>query len=199
MSDEKSWTDYYDEQGEREPRELLLAALASFEDPGDATDLGCGQGIDTVAMLDRGWRVFAVDAEPEGIRRLKARLTAERAARCTVEIARMEDVELPPADLLHAGFSLFFCPPERFADVWAKIRASIRPGGRFVGEILGDRDTWAADPERSAFPEPVARALFDGLEIERFEEEENDGEACSGPKRWHVFHVVAFRASPTAD
>ena len=155
MTDEPTWTDYYDEQGEREPREVLLGALASFPMPGDATDLGCGQGIDTVAMLDRGWRVFAVDAEPEGIRRLKARLTPEQAARCSVRLAHMEDVELPPADLVHAGFSLFFCPPERFPDLWARIRGAIRPGGRFEGEILGDRDTWAADREMTFFGEEV--------------------------------------------
>jgi SAM-dependent methyltransferase len=191
VTDEPTWTDYYDEQGEREPRELLLGALASFSVPGDATDLGCGQGIETVAMLDRGWNVFATDAEPEAIRRLEVRLTQDRAARCTVKLARMEDVELPPADLVHAGFSLFFCSPGRFAEVWTNVRGSIQPGGRFAGEILGDRDTWAGDREMAFFDEPAARALFDGFDLERFDEEENDGEACSGPKHWHVFHVIA--------
>jgi hypothetical protein len=38
---------------------------------------------------------------------------------------------------------------------------------------------------------PPPRAVFDGWELERFDEEENDGEACSGPKHWHVFHAVA--------
>lgn len=193
MTDESTWTDYYDEQGEREPRELLLGALAAFDVPGEAIDLGCGQGLDTVAILDRGWRVFAIDAEPEGIRRLKARLTGERRARCSVKLARMEEADLPAADLVYAGFSLFLCPPERFADTWEKVLGAIRPGGRFAGEILGDRDTWAGDPERSAFAEPAARALFDELDVERFDEEENDGEACSGPKHWHVFHIVASR------
>jgi tellurite methyltransferase len=196
VTDEATWTDYYDEQGEREPREMLLGALAAFAFPGEATDLGCGQGIDTVAMIDRGWKVFATDAEPEGVRRLEARLTPERAPLCTLKLARMEEVDLPAADLVWASFSLFFCPPERFADVWAKVRGSIRPGGRFAGQILGDRDTWAVDPERTAFDRQAARALFDGLEIERFDEEENDGEACSGPKHWHVFHVVARCPSP---
>ena len=36
-----------------------------------------------------------------------------------------------------------------------------------------------------------AQGLFEGWAVERFEEEENDGDACSGPKHWHLFHVVA--------
>lgn len=37
----------------------------------------------------------------------------------------------------------------------------------------------------------AAKELFDGLEVESFEEEEEDGEAFDGPKHWHVFHVIA--------
>lgn len=39
----------------------------------------------------------------------------------------------------------------------------------------------------------AARALFDGLELESFVEEEEDGEAFEGPKHRHVFHVIAKR------
>jgi hypothetical protein len=38
----------------------------------------------------------------------------------------------------------------------------------------------------------AARAVFDGLELESFVEEE-DAEAFEGPKPWHVFHVIAKR------
>jgi hypothetical protein len=103
----------------------------------------------------------------------------------------MEEVELPPADLLFASFSLFFCDPARFPDVWRRIGAALTDGGRFVGELLGNRDTWAPEADMSSFAESQARTLFDGWTIERFDEEEEDGEACSGPKHWHVFHVVA--------
>ena len=132
MSDEVTWADYYDENEDREPRELLLEALSGFG-PGshDAVDLGCGSGIDTLAILERGWRVFATDAEAEGIRRLRSRVPAELTPALT-------------------------------------------------------RDD--------------SRALFDGFQIERFEEEEKDGEACSGPKHWHLFHVLARRpAGPGSD
>jgi tellurite methyltransferase len=196
VTEDATWSDYYEANDERAPRPMLLDALASFPTPGDAVDLGCGSGIDTAAMLDRGWRVFAADAEREAIRRLRARVPPTAADRLRTAVTRMEDVELPRADLVWAGFSLFFCDPARFPDVWGRIAAAVRPGGRFGGQLLGERDTWAPDDGITAFAPVEAKRLFDGWTIERFEEEENDGEACSGPKHWHVFHVVA-RASET--
>jgi SAM-dependent methyltransferase len=199
MSGERSvaaegWAAYYDEYEDREPRELLVRVLRMFA-PGEhlAVDLGCGSGIDTLAMLRAGWRVLATDADPEGIRRLRARVPHGLSPRLSVELARMEDVELPPADLIWAGFSLFFCRPDRFGPVWSRILAAIRPDGRFAGQLLGDRDTWAPDSNISSFSRRQALALFAELQIEETEEEERDGDAYTEPKHWHVFHVVARR------
>jgi len=186
------WTDYYEGSKDREPRPLLLEALSRFgEDRADAVDLGSGAGVDTIAMLAHGWSVLAVDEQGEAIDRLRARVPPDLEARLATLVSSMEDVELPPVDLVWASFSLFFCRPDRFADVWARISDAIRPGGRFAGQILGDRDTWAARDDITSFPLDEARALFGPFEIESFEEEENDGEP--GPKHWHVFHVMARR------
>jgi SAM-dependent methyltransferase len=187
-----TWTAYYESQGERAPRDLLLSTLDAFG-PGarDAIDLGCGTGIETVAILRRGWRVFAVDAEPVGIDRLLVRASPPERERLDAQVGSIEDVELPSADLVWAGYSLFFVPPQRFATTWRGIRASVRPGGRFAGQLLGERDTWAAGGDVNAHRRADAEAFFDGWTLERFDEEENDGDACSGPKHWHLFHVVA--------
>jgi SAM-dependent methyltransferase len=186
------WTDYYESQGDRAPRDLLLSTLDAFG-PGarDAIDLGCGTGIETVAILRRGWRVFAVDAEQVGIDRLLVRASPPERERLQAQVASIEDAVLPTADLVWAGYSLFFIPPQRFAATWGAILASVRPGGRFAGQVLGERDTWAAGGEVNAHGRADAEALFDGWALERFDEEENDGDACSGPKHWHLFHVVA--------
>jgi SAM-dependent methyltransferase len=187
-----TWTAYYESQGERAPRDLLLSTLDAFG-PGarDAIDLGCGTGIETVAILRRGWRVFAVDAEPVGVDRLLVRASPPERERLDAQVGSIEDVELPSADLVWAGYSLFFVPPQRFATTWRGVRASVRPGGRFAGQLLGERDTWAAGGDVNAHRRADAEAFFDGWTLERFDEEENDGDACSGPKHWHLFHVVA--------
>ena len=67
----KDWTRYYDAAGV-DPRETLLDALARFDEPGFAVDLGCGTGRDTFELLRRGWRVLAIDAQDEALRRVRA-------------------------------------------------------------------------------------------------------------------------------
>jgi hypothetical protein len=69
-------------------------------------------------------------------------------------------------------------------------RAAVRPGGCSAARSW--RPHLGVRPEISSSHDD-GRAPFDGFEIERFEEEEKDGEACSGPKHWHLFHVLARR------
>jgi len=197
MTARGDWVGYYDEQGvEREPRELLLDVLSRFEREGltgTAIDLGCGQGFESTELLRRGWHVVAIDAEEEGVRRLRER-ASEAGLRLRTVVSPMENAELPSADLVHASYSLSFCPPAAFPTLWDRIRSSLRPGGRFVGELFGDRDTWASTESDMTFVDEVgARALFDGFELESFVEEEEDSEGWDEPKHWHVFHAIARR------
>jgi tellurite methyltransferase len=194
------WVAYYDEQGEREPRELLVEALDAFDREGrigDAVDLGAGQGLETGELLRRGWTVVAIDAEPEGIRRLRER-AGGGGSRLRTVVSRIEEAGWPAVDLVHASYSLPFCRPAVFPDVWERIRASLRPGARFVGELFGERDTWASTEIDMTFLDAAgARALFDGLEVESFAEEEKDEEGWGEPKHWHVFHVIARQGART--
>ena len=78
MTEDKSagWATYYEKLRDRPPRRTLLAALDRFGAPPPdalAVDLGCGDGRDVIEMLRRGWKVVAVDAEPEALRQLQAR------------------------------------------------------------------------------------------------------------------------------
>jgi tellurite methyltransferase len=197
MTKRGDWVGYYDEQGEREPRDVLLQVLAMFDDDGRrglAVDLGCGQGFDSAELLRRGWEVVAIDATEEGIRRLRRRIPDSDVPRLRTVVSRMEDADVPTADLIYASFSLPYCRPQVFPRLWSDIREAIRPGGRFAGQLFGDRDTWASTEEDMTFFDIAsARALFDGIELESFVEEENDDQGWDEMKHWHVFHAIARR------
>jgi len=191
---------YYAATQDGAPRATLLRALAGFaaEDappaPRLAIDLGCGTGRDTVELLRLGWRVLAIDAEAAAIAALRARPEAHEAgARLETHVARFEAIDLPPVDLVNSSFALPLCPPESFPDLWQRIRAALRPGGRIACQLFGPRDSWAGrQPPVTIHDRAAIMGLLDGFAIEMLEEEESDSVTPRGrPKHWHIFHVVA--------
>ena len=193
MSQASGWAAYYQQLRDRPPRRTLLAALDAFgEMPADALaiDLGCGDGRDIIEILRRGWSVVAVDAEPEALRQLAAR---ELPGTITPIVARLEEVPLPlGVQLVNSSFAMPLCEPERFQELWTRIREELPAGGRFSGQWYGPRDSWAGRPGITFLERNQAMALLDDLEIEMFEEEEADSVTPRGnPKHWHIFHIVA--------
>lgn len=191
---------YYAATESGAPRATLLRALDAFaaepapSAPRLALDLGCGTGRDTVEMLRRGWRVLAIDSEPEAIAGLCARPeAAAHAARLETKTARFEDTDLPAADLVNSSFALPLCAPEAFPRLWEKIVGALSPGGRFAGQFYGPRDTWAKrEPPITIHDGAALAALFRRFDLAWMMEEETDAVTPRGqPKHWHVFHVVA--------
>jgi tellurite methyltransferase len=184
------WGRYYAAAAET-PRDTLVAAAHAFAEPGFAVDLGCGAGRDTLELLRRGWRVLAIDAQPEAIDRLLARAGGDRLE---TQVVRFEDAQWPVADLVNSSFALPFCPPEAFPAIWVRIVASLQPGGRFSGQLFGERDSWASAGDMTFHTRAAAEELFHDFELERFDEVDEDGATALGEaKHWHLFHVVARR------
>ena len=106
--------------------------------------------------------------------------------------ASFTEAALPPAHLIHARYSLPFCDPGDFPDVWAAIRRALAPGGIFAGQLLGLHDSWAATSPHMTFHRlDQVEDLLDGLEVLRLDETERDGAAVSDPKHWHVYEILA--------
>jgi tellurite methyltransferase len=181
----EGWGRYYDAAKGGGPRETLLLALNLFEseDGGGerlAVDLGCGEGRDTLELLRRGWRVLAIDAEREAIERLRARpdLDSAAAARLETRLISFAAAEWGRADLINSSFALPFCPPDQFPALWERIPSSLRRGGRFSGQLFGDRDGWAQDPALSFHRRAEVEDLFQAFQLERFDEIEENGKTA---------------------
>lgn len=197
QEEDRTWEAFYNWLEGREPRPLLIKALARFEaDYGPASqlhaiDLGCGDGIETLALLDAGWQVLAIDREPAAIANVQSKARSEHQPHLEARTASFEDLQLPETDFVYAGYSLPFCKPEYFDHLWANITACIRPGGRFAGQLFGIRDSWANNPEMTFHSaQQVNSLLAPGFEIETLQEVDEDGEAFAGPKHWHVFDII---------
>jgi len=207
----EGWTSYYDAVDDT-PRETLLIALELHEREAAvhtrepfAVDLGCGTGRDTAELLRRGWRVLAIDSEPAGVERLVRRASdsGEAVLRLETQVAGFEDATWPAADLVNSSYALPFCPPDAFAALWDRIVRSLMPGGRFAGQLFGDRDEWAwpsssiadewGSPTGLSFhSREDVRLLLRDLHVEHFVEVDEDGTTAVGDaKHWHLFHIVA--------
>lgn len=201
----EDWRVYYQRTGHRPPRETLLDALSRFEGEdqtdsgGRAVDLGCGGGRDTIEMMRRGWSVLAIDAQNSAIETLLDRPElAEFGVLPETQAARFEQARWSAADLVNSSFALPLCPKADFMAMWQRIFDSLRPGGRFSGQLYGDRDQWFGDPSNTHFTLSEVQDLLQPYEVELFREEETDSVTPRGTaKHWHIYHVVARKPAET--
>jgi SAM-dependent methyltransferase len=139
--------------------------------------------------------VLAVDAEPEAIERLRANVGEPDGLE--TRVARFEDVRLPAAQLVNSSYALPFCAPDAFPGVWQGIADALVPGGRFAGQLFGDRDDWARTGG-SPWKGPITfhtRAEVEHLvgeyDVELLDEVEDDHPDASGnEKHWHAYNLV---------
>jgi SAM-dependent methyltransferase len=195
LSDTNQFIRYLDAVKGRPPRDTLLLALDKWHaehgpEPGFAVDLGCGVGRDTAELLRRGWRVLAIDREAEALERLHA-LAGPDSERLATLRASFAEASWPTCELVNASFSLPLCRPEEFPALWRRVVDSLRPGGRFAGQLLGVNDDWAGSGVTVHTPAQLAELLAP-FEVESLQELDEDGVTAVGSrKHWHLYHVVA--------
>ncbi|HEX3212847.1 MAG TPA: methyltransferase domain-containing protein, partial [Actinomycetota bacterium] len=100
--------------------------------PGEVVlDLGCGTGELAAEIQGRGARVWALDSDPAMVAAARGRLGDDR-----VLLADGHAFTLPePVDAVFSNAALHWMP--RPAEVIGRVRAALRPGGRFVAELGG--------------------------------------------------------------
>ena len=101
----------------------------------------------------------------------------------------MESVHLESTDAVTAFFSIPFCNPEHFNELWDKIYESINANGYFVGQLFGDRDGWKDNKLINTFTMEEVKAYLKRYKILKLDEIEYTRE--SDNKKWHFYNIIA--------
>ena len=114
----KDWTNYQNETYGDNVCKLLIEFLDNYKID-NAIDLGCGSGNETVYMIKNGIKVLAIDRQLNQDFILN-RLSDNEKKMISFKESSFEDVELPKTKLLTAFFSIPFCNPNNFDELWTK-------------------------------------------------------------------------------
>lgn len=163
---------------------------------GYAVDFGCGRGRDTRALIERHWKVHAVDRDPYTDDALQ---DAVQGGAATVHVGTLHDADIPlgSADIVNAQRVFPFLGND-LSHTLGRARNLLRPGGFLVASFFGPQHSWMGN-QRLTFHD-VAR-VRDVLEAAGFKVTQIDDVhewnhlAANGERvrDWHEIRVQAQR------
>ena len=162
--------------------------------PKTAIDLGCGNGVDSLYLLENGWQVMAVDTHLAALEQLQQNAGAAQREKLQTINSSFETFPLPSSTLINASFSLPFAHPNAFPAIWSQIQNALPPGGIFCGHLFGIHDSWNTRQNMAFHTKTAVMELLQDFEITWLEETQKEGKTIGGaPKNWHVFHITAIK------
>jgi tellurite methyltransferase len=138
---------------------------------GEALDLGCGEGRDSIHLAEQGYDVTGVELSLEGLRKA-ARMAAARGVRVSWVCAAMPDLPvLGPFDLVYSSGSIHYVARDARARLFDQIRRLTRRGGYHAHVVFTDRLIYREKDEVVHYFAPhELRAAYHDWTIVRHEE-----------------------------
>jgi ubiquinone/menaquinone biosynthesis C-methylase UbiE len=109
--------------------DALDSWLDEFQPSGSVLELACGTGNWTEKLLKHSGDLTAVDASPEMLAQCRARVGADKVRFLQSDIFDYEPDR--QFDVVFFGFWLSHVPTDRFEEFWNRVRAALKPDGRF--------------------------------------------------------------------
>lgn len=128
------------------PSEKLEAFLNDTHPPaGEALDLGCGEGRNTLLLARYGYHVHAVDVSSQGILKLENYVRSQDLHNITYTVADVRTFQLTPNsyDAIIAATILNHLTEEEGKKVAESIIQALRPGGFVFIEVFTIHDPGA--------------------------------------------------------
>ncbi|MGY2288361.1 beta-ketoacyl synthase N-terminal-like domain-containing protein [Pseudomonas sp. SDO528_S397] len=109
-----------------------LFVEAAAQASGEVMDMGCAYGVATVAALEQGARVLAVDIEEQHLSILAAGVAPALRDRLATQAGALPHMDFAPGrfQAIHAARILHFLPPQAFRESIRKMAQWLAPGGR---------------------------------------------------------------------
>lgn len=126
---------YYENTKNALPHDNVKKVIEIENKKGNAIDLGCGAGRDTIFLIKNNWNVIAIDRE-DTRSIIESRLNTEELERFQFICQDFENIQLDKNDLIVSNFSLPFCNKKYFNGFWNKIVNSINTGRIFCWKSL---------------------------------------------------------------
>lgn len=102
---------------------FYLSLIEKYGTKGSLLSIGCGDGIELEAALDRGWKAEGFDVDPETTQDLAQRLGI------TVQHGKFEEIEYPEAKFDAVYMHHVLEHPKNPADYLRKIHHILKPNG----------------------------------------------------------------------
>ncbi len=121
-------------------------------------DLGCGTGLITRELAQRGYQVTGVDSAPAMVEVARSRPGGERVRWVVGDAGRLGDAGADLA-IMSGHVAQFFVRDDEWAAALTALRRALRPGGHLTFESRDPRarewERWTADARRT-YDDPAA-------------------------------------------
>lgn len=178
-----------------EPAAFLLAQAQHLQPGQRALAVADGEGRNGVWLARQGLEVVSVEASDNALKKAR-QLAAQHAVTVLFEQANLLHWQWPEAsfDVVAALFIQFLTPPER-AQVFAAMRAALKPGGLLLLQGYGlkqlDYRTGGPSVPEQLYTPQLMRELLSGMELLLLREHEMNLDEGHHAGRSALIDVVA--------
>lgn len=193
LKPKENWRKHFESRkNNNEPSPLLMKAVSFLGDKlnFEALDIGSGNGIDAAYLVNKGYRVTAIDNSPivgEYIKDLSEKLFFVNMS--------VEKYNFPNNrfGLVNAQWSLPYVVKGEFERVFKDVVRSLIDGGVFVGQFFGNKDDLIfSAPDMTFLSRLKVERVLSSLEVVELKEEEYEGKVgVTETRHTHVFQIIA--------
>ncbi len=184
-----------------QPNVLLQKIYSRLKPATNFLDLGCGQGRDSLFMLQKGFNIDAVDNSQEGINKIKEIIHSNNLSIANINLFCNDIINFNILKnkyaIINAFNSLQFLPKEKSLKIIANIKNNIKNKGYIIISGFTTNDPLfkkTNNDKRCFFTPKELKILFSDFEIIEYREKNIKDDGHPGSPEPHQHGIVQLIA-----